>query len=58
MSLNNHINFTEKTLAELPIPTDKRPMTYYDNVSKEIIRIHKADIEGGIEILPIVKDIP
>ncbi|MBE6461205.1 MAG: DUF4102 domain-containing protein, partial [Alphaproteobacteria bacterium] len=27
----NHINFTEKTLAELPIPTDKRPMTYYDN---------------------------
>lgn len=28
---NNHINFTEKTLAELPIPTDKRPMTYYDN---------------------------
>lgn len=27
---NNHINFTEKTLAELPIPTDKRPMTYYD----------------------------
>lgn len=28
-------------------------MTYYDNVSKEIIRIHKADIEGGIEILPI-----
>ena len=31
MSLNNHINFTEKTLAELPIPTDKRPMTYYDN---------------------------
>lgn len=27
---NNHINFTEKTLAELPIPTDKKPMTYYD----------------------------
>ncbi len=30
-SVNNHINFTEKTLAELPIPTDKKPMTYYDN---------------------------
>lgn len=29
--MNNHINFTEKTLAELPIPTDKRPVTYYDN---------------------------
>ena len=28
---NNHINFTEKILAELPIPTDKKPMTYYDN---------------------------
>lgn len=27
---NNHINFTEKTLAELLIPTDKKPMTYYD----------------------------
>lgn len=28
---NNHINFTEKILTELPIPTDKRPVTYYDN---------------------------
>lgn len=27
---NNHINFTEKTLAELLIPTDKKSMTYYD----------------------------
>ena len=27
---NNHINFTEKVLAELPVPTDKRPVTYYD----------------------------
>lgn len=28
--INNHINFTEKTLADLPIPTDNRPVTYYD----------------------------
>lgn len=31
MADKNHINFTEKTLAELPIPTDKKPVTYYDN---------------------------
>lgn len=28
-------------------------MTYYDNDSKEELRIHNADIEGGREILPI-----
>ena len=28
---NKHINFTEKVLADLPIPTDKRPVTYYDS---------------------------
>lgn len=28
-------------------------MTYYDNVSKKELRIHKADLEGGKEILPI-----
>ena len=27
---NNHINFTEKGLANLPTPADKRPVTYYD----------------------------
>ena len=30
MKMNSHINFTEKVLADLPIPTDKRPVTYYD----------------------------
>ena len=30
MAINTHINFTEKTLSDLPIPTDKRPVTYYD----------------------------
>lgn len=28
---NKHINFTEKVLADLPIPQDKRPVTYYDS---------------------------
>ena len=28
-------------------------MTYYDNNTKEQIRVHKADIEGGKEILPV-----
>lgn len=28
--LNNHINFTEKGLANLPTPADKSPVTYYD----------------------------
>lgn len=27
---NNHINFTEKGLANLPTPADKSPVTYYD----------------------------
>ena len=31
MSDDKHINFTEKVLADLPIPTDKRPVTYYDS---------------------------
>lgn len=28
-------------------------MTYYDNNTKEQLRVHKAEIEGGKEILPI-----
>jgi hypothetical protein len=32
MVVNNHIHFTEKTLADLPIPTDKNPVIYYDDV--------------------------
>lgn len=27
---DNHINFTEKVLASLSVPTDKKPVTYYD----------------------------
>lgn len=27
---NNHINFTEKGLVDLPVPKDKKPVTYYD----------------------------
>ena len=30
-SLNNRFNFTEKALASLPVPTDKKPVTYYDD---------------------------
>ena len=30
MVAKTHINFTEKVLAEIPVPTDKKPMTYYD----------------------------
>ncbi len=29
--LNNRFNFTEKALAGLPVPTNKRPVTYYDD---------------------------
>lgn len=28
---NNRFNFTEKVLAALPVPTDKKPVTYYDD---------------------------
>ena len=28
---NNRFNFTEKVLATLPVPTDKKPVTYYDD---------------------------
>ncbi len=27
---NTHLNFTEKALAAIPVPTDKKPVTYYD----------------------------
>ena len=27
----NRFNFTEKVLATLPVPTDKKPVTYYDD---------------------------
>lgn len=30
MVAKTHINFTEKVLAEIPVPTNKKPMTYYD----------------------------
>lgn len=33
-------------------------MTYYDNNTKAQIRIHKAEIEGGKEILPIAVSAP
>lgn len=29
--MNNRFNFTEKTLAGLPIPADKKPVVYYDD---------------------------
>ena len=28
---NNRFNFTEKVLVALPVPTDKKPVTYYDD---------------------------
>lgn len=29
--MNNRFNFTEKSLAVLPIPTNKKPVVYYDD---------------------------
>lgn len=29
--MNNRFNFTEKSLTTLPIPTDKKPVVYYDD---------------------------
>lgn len=36
-SLNNRFNFTEKALAALPVPTDKKPVTYYDDGQADFV---------------------
>ena len=68
LSKGNYITFLDDDDEYLPEKLEKQlelieslpddyfiygSMTYYDNVSKKELRIHKADLEGGKEILPI-----
>lgn len=73
LSKGNYITFLDDDDEYLPEKLEKQleliqslpddyfiygSMTYYDNVSKKELRIHKADIEGGKEILPIAVSKP